>query len=930
MADASAIPHLQGLEIEAVEWLPSGADSGLVRVRGRWSVPATAQPGLPELLLRAGGADHRFESLPDARFARDPASWRGSYLVPVALVAAAPDALWVEWPGGVRSGLPAPAHGLASPPQPAPEPPAEEPGGQVIDRAVLAERRARRAEAAEQAQARVAAEALRAVEALELQSAELERRLAEASAERDALAEGLAPAEPALRGGAIAASAARAERPEPSAEELERLAERRQAALASALDSLARLRAQSREWRLGLRTGEIARSGDAVRLAVLEAERALGEAGPRGALKARTHELAGERARVAELETVRAALEAELESARGEAEAAHAELERAREEADGRLAAALAAAEATREQLERRHRGEHAVYAEVRQELRDRLEATVSRANALEAAQAELAADRDGAAGRAESLAARTAALETALAIAETGVATAEATAANAEARLRVESVARAALEAELDRASEGGAAYGAVIAERDELAAALAAERLARQAERDALVVERDQHASGFADSLAAELEAARAAGAAVEAELAAARASNSALREELEAARAERGSLAADLEAERSARASAEAALADAFAAAAQQGATLQDRIAELERGAAGRADEDRLAEAARAHAEAAAASTAPPAETSGRMLADLDAAAAALRDAAPAPESAPSVDSLPPEESEATLEAPPAERVRPTIVSASGPPPRIDIVGRSARDYPRLRGAIVKLAHDDPAAAGLLLAALLPAQAAALAAPLDYDITIAEAGTFAVKLDARGARVHARPEPRGRPHADFHLSADALTFAELLAGVDHRIGRWRGPARFSGSRRKLDVLRALPATSISLSEAARAGAALEPSLVYRTLSYAVHPSWTRGERFTLAQEITGERPETWYLSARDGAGMTVSASPPEEGVEATVSMARKTFGLMLRGEDVPSGARPTVRGELRVVDLVRAWMDRAQRGG
>ena len=71
-------------------------------------------------------------------------------------------------------------------------------------------------------------------------------------------------------------------------------------------------------------------------------------------------------------------------------------------------------------------------------------------------------------------------------------------------------------------------------------------------------------------------------------------------------------------------------------------------------------------------------------------------------------------------------------------------------------------------------------------------------------------------------------------------------------------------------------------------------------------------RGERFTLAQEITGERPETWYLSARDGAGMTVSASPPEEGVEATVSMSRETFGLMLRGEAVPSGARPAVRGD------------------
>ena len=64
-------------------------------------------------------------------------------------------------------------------PAAAAEPAEEEPaGGQLIDRGVLAERRARRAEAAEQAQARIAAEALRAVEALELQSAELERRLA--------------------------------------------------------------------------------------------------------------------------------------------------------------------------------------------------------------------------------------------------------------------------------------------------------------------------------------------------------------------------------------------------------------------------------------------------------------------------------------------------------------------------------------------------------------------------------------------------------------------------------------------------------------------------------------------------------------------------------------------------------------------------------
>src|SRR5215207_3545477 len=540
----SAVPHLQGLEIEAVEWLPSGADSGLVRVRGRWSTPAAAQPGLPELGLRAGGAEHRFESLPDARFARDPASWRGSYLVPVALVAAVPEALWVEWPGGVRSGLPAPSPGLASPAPPVvpAEPPVEAEGGQVFDRAVLAERRARRAEAAEQAQARVAAEALRAVEALELQSAELERRLGEVSAERDALAETPAP-EP---GPAAAPDA-----------ELARVAERRQAALAGALDSLARLRAKSREWRLGLRTGEIAHSSDAVRLAVLEAERALGPASPRGALRERTRELEAERSRSAGLEAARAELESLLAEARADAAAARAALERTREEAEGRLAAALAAGEATREQLEGRRRGERAVHEEVREELQVRLRAAEERADALEAAQAELLAGHVSAEVRAELLGARIAELETALERAETGLATAEASAANAEARLRVETVARAALEAELDRTRDSGGAA----AERDALAAALEAERLARAAERDALIVERDQHASGFADALAADLEAERAARAAAEADLAAERASNGALREELEASRAERGSLVAELEASRAERGSLEA---------------------------------------------------------------------------------------------------------------------------------------------------------------------------------------------------------------------------------------------------------------------------------------------------------------------------------------------------------------------------------
>ena len=264
MAESSAVPALPGLAVSAVEWLPSGAESGLVRVRGRWTEEQAREPDLPVLTLLVDGGEHRFDSLPDARFSREPDSWRGTYLVPAELVATDPEALWLEWPSGARAGLPPLSRGVEPPPVPAaPERPEEpdEPGGQVIDRAVLAERRARRAEAAEQAQARVADEALKAVEVLELRSAELERRLEEATEERDALGSGS------------------------------------REALAAALESAAALRSRSREWQVRMRTTEVARAGDSVRLAVLEAERAMGASAMRSALSDRGKDLETARTR---------------------------------------------------------------------------------------------------------------------------------------------------------------------------------------------------------------------------------------------------------------------------------------------------------------------------------------------------------------------------------------------------------------------------------------------------------------------------------------------------------------------------------------------------------------------------------------------------------------------------------------------------------
>ena len=79
-------------------------------------------------------------------------------------------------------------------------------------------------------------------------------------------------------------------------------------------------------------------------------------------------------------------------------------------------------------------------------------------------------------------------------------------------------------------------------------------------------------------------------------------------------------------------------------------------------------------------------------------------------------------------------------------------------------------------------------------------------------------------------------------------------------------------------MKALQPLTGDGASVTQAARAGARLDPELAYRTFAYAVHPSWTRGHTFTVAQAIVGDPPETWYLQARDGAGLAVSATAPK----------------------------------------------------
>src|SRR3954454_9664890 len=109
---------MAGVTVDTVDWLPSGTRTGLVRVRGRREADALWE--LPVLVLERAGETQRFTSLPDTRD-RDPAAWRGAYVVDVA-VAAAATGWWAEWPNGSRLALARPEVPLTPAPEPPPPP----------------------------------------------------------------------------------------------------------------------------------------------------------------------------------------------------------------------------------------------------------------------------------------------------------------------------------------------------------------------------------------------------------------------------------------------------------------------------------------------------------------------------------------------------------------------------------------------------------------------------------------------------------------------------------------------------------------------------------------------------------------------------------------------------------------------------------------
>ncbi len=242
---------------------------------------------------------------------------------------------------------------------------------------------------------------------------------------------------------------------------------------------------------------------------------------------------------------------------------------------------------------------------------------------------------------------------------------------------------------------------------------------------------------------------------------------------------------------------------------------------------------------------------------------------------------------------------------------------------VAGVSVEGTPSLRAALARFAHGNPAAAGILLAGLLPAQGALVGGDLDYDLTIRGTGTYAVTLRGGTASVRALAAPRRRNAADLQLTAEPAALAELLLG-SRRVGRLNRDLRFRGRRRALELLEPVVHAELSLADAILAGARLDPVAALLALAVAVPAPWTRGHRFTVEHVIEAGQVRRVFLHARDGAGLHAATSFGGRA-DATIRFTPEIFHQLLRGERPAPGMRPHVRGNRTAVAALRTWADR-----
>ncbi len=306
-----------------------------------------------------------------------------------------------------------------------------------------------------------------------------------------------------------------------------------------------------------------------------------------------------------------------------------------------------------------------------------------------------------------------------------------------------------------------------------------------------------------------------------------------------------------------------------------------------------------------------------------TVGPIEADrLESALSRLREAAPAPGD----DS-----------AEPARPVEPAPPVESCP---------AGRNW--IRPAFRTMVKRDPAGAGRLAVALLPAQPIVEPLPLAYDLDLSDLGCVCVTAAGGQATVELRDLPRRREEVQLIVRGELSSLARLLAAGPLRRGLRSGLARARGSRRTLKAVRGLVRGPLNIEQLRAGGVRPNPTLALSLVAAMVAPEWTKGETFTIAHREPEIATATVCLRVRDGAPVVVGelgelgelgdgasfviGDPDERGL-ARLSRPATTIvcpgASLLDVFDTASGPHLVIEGEGRPLAVLQSWVKRAQSG-
>jgi hypothetical protein len=293
------------------------------------------------------------------------------------------------------------------------------------------------------------------------------------------------------------------------------------------------------------------------------------------------------------------------------------------------------------------------------------------------------------------------------------------------------------------------------------------------------------------------------------------------------------------------------------------------------------------------------------------------------------------------------------------------APAPPPASELDGASpaatapAAAKPWLGRVFRMMVERDPALAGRLAVALLPAQPLVHPLPLAYDLILSDLGCVALTAAGGRATVQLRDLPRHGQEVQLRVRGELASLARLLAsGRARRILR-RGLARTSGDRATLGALRALVRAPLSLAQLHAAGVTPDSALALALIAAMIDPSWTKGEQFTIAHCEPEAAVAAAGLRVRDGAPVAVvdpaQAQSPTTTVIGPATSLLAVFGAIggaeapilgaggggdapvfasVGGGDSPvfgavGGAEAVIQGDGRPLALVQSWVKRAQSG-